>query len=64
MRDPKRIPRIIELLHNKWESNPDVRLGQLIYNIIMLNRGDITDIYYLEDDKLEKLIRKLQYRSY
>lgn len=58
MRDPRRIPRIIELLHSKWEANPDIRLGQLIYNIIIRNKGSLVDIYYLEDDKLEDLIRK------
>ena len=33
MRNPDRIPEIIELLQKAWELVPDWRLGQLIYNM-------------------------------
>ena len=44
MRDPKRIPRIINKLEKYWEDNPDYRLGQLVSNI---------SGFYTEDDDLE-----------
>ena len=32
MRDPARIPRILEALRVEWERMPDMRLGQLLIN--------------------------------
>lgn len=32
MRDPNRIPEILETVKTLWEANPDLRLGQLIIN--------------------------------
>lgn len=32
MRDPARIPRILEALRVEWEKQPDMRLGQLLVN--------------------------------
>ena len=56
MRDPRRIKRILALLENAWQEVPDWRLGQLISNIAR----DVgwSDAYYLEDDDLEKELRK------
>ena len=52
MRDPQRIPRVLDLLEKVWAEVPDWRLGQLIENIAR----DIgwNDAYYMEDDDLEK----------
>lgn len=56
MRNPERIPRILDLLEKVWKEFPDWRLGQLIENIAR----DIgwNDAYYMEDDDLEKELRK------
>ena len=45
MRDPERIPVILERLRKVWEKYPDLRLGQLIINVF-------GDAYYIEDEKL------------
>lgn len=57
MRNPSRIPRVLKLLEKAWEEVPDWRLGQLISNIAR----DVgwSDAYYLEDDDLEKELRRL-----
>lgn len=56
MRDQNRIPKIIDLLEKVWKEVPDWRLGQLIENIAR----DIgwNDAYYMEDDDLEKELKK------
>lgn len=53
MRDPKRIPEILNELKSVWSSFPDLRLGQLIGNVMT----DSMDFYYMEDDDLIKVIR-------
>ena len=45
---------MIDLLTKIWVTNPDLRLGQLLCSVL-----DSTDIYYTEDDELEKLLRKV-----
>ncbi len=65
MRDPKRIPEILQRLQKLWELNPDMRLGQLIENVFP-NRPGMDPkysrtAYYLEDgefiDTLEKFYK-------
>jgi uncharacterized protein YihD (DUF1040 family) len=56
MRDPQRIPKILDLLEKAWKEVPDWRLGQLIENIAR-DMG-WNDAYYMEDDYLEKELRK------
>ena len=56
MRDPERIPRVLDLLGKAWREVPDWRLGQLIENIAR-DMG-WNDAYYMEDDDLEKELRK------
>ncbi|MBN9122042.1 MAG: hypothetical protein J0I06_23355 [Planctomycetes bacterium] len=34
MRDPNRIDRVIEKLREVWKAHPDLRLGQLLVNVI------------------------------
>ena len=51
MRDPKRIPKMLKLIEGIWEANPDLRLCQLIANVIP------DDIYYVEDDQLERALK-------
>lgn len=56
MRDPNRITRVLDLLEKAWNVVPDWRLGQLIENIAR-DMG-WNDAYYMEDDDLEKELRK------
>lgn len=56
MRDPNRIPRVLDLLEKAWAEVPDWRLGQLIENIAR-DMG-WNDAYYMEDDDLEKELRR------
>lgn len=56
MRNPNRIPRVLDLLEKEWQKVPDWRLGQLIENIAR----DLgwNDAFYISDDDLEKELRK------
>ena len=54
MRDIKRIKRIIKLLEKYWNKEPDLRLCQLISN---LHGNGKQDIFYTEDDELEKVLK-------
>lgn len=58
MRDPKRIDTILNRIKRIWNKYPDLRLGQLIVNVI----SDDSILYMLED---EEMIRSLEdfYRS-
>lgn len=53
MRDPKRINKILNLIKQIWKNNPDLRLCQLIGNCFAAG-----DNYYIEDDCLEKSLKK------
>jgi len=53
MRPTNRIESILDKLKELWKKEPDTRLGQLLINIIGYERGDV---FYFEDDELEKLI--------
>ena len=47
MRNPERIPEILKRLEKIWLKYPDLRLGQLIGNVVEGIR-----LYYGEDDNL------------
>jgi len=49
MRDPKRIPKILKEIEKVWEKYPDMRLGQLITNVI-----EEEFLFYIEDESLVK----------
>lgn len=53
MRDPKRIDSILNRIKQIWNKYPDLRLGQLIINVI----SDDSILYMLED---EEMIRSLE----
>jgi hypothetical protein len=53
VRDPKRIPEILNELKGIWGSVPDLRLGQLI-----LNEFTDAELYYVEDEDLIRHIRR------
>lgn len=48
MRDPNRIPVIIQRLQKIWEANPDLRLGQIVGNAFHYPMGE--DPYHVEDE--------------
>jgi uncharacterized protein YihD (DUF1040 family) len=53
MRDPNRIPYILEMIKQYWEKHPELRLCQLLSNIAIGQKvWDQNDLYYLEDEKL------------
>lgn len=47
MRDKDRIPVMLDELRKLWEKYPDLRLGQLITNVI-----NNPTLYYIEDAEL------------
>lgn len=53
MRDPKRISEVLAAIGEVWEKNPDLRLGQLLSNVYR-----DPSLYYIEDDKLVKEIKR------
>jgi uncharacterized protein YihD (DUF1040 family) len=55
MRDPKRIKTILKAVESEWSRSPDLRLGQLLANLLRLGE----DIFYLEDEILLKRLREL-----
>jgi len=56
MRDPNRIPLILEELGNFWTKHPDLRLGQIlvIMNTSSRDKRELphdNDVFNLEDDE-------------
>ena len=47
-RDPLRIPEILKRLFEVWVQHPDLRLGQLLINVVPSSTG----MYYIENDGL------------
>jgi uncharacterized protein YihD (DUF1040 family) len=54
MRDPARIDEVLKLLHEVWTLEPDLRLGQLIYNAARIRGPDLSDVFSIEDSSLYK----------
>lgn len=54
MRDPKRIEKILADIKTIWEKYPDMRLGQLIGNVL-----EGPSLYYVEDDSLVKALKDM-----
>ena len=52
MRDPKRIDVILQEISVIWHKYPDMRLGQLIGNVL-----EGPSLYYVEDDSLVKALK-------
>ena len=55
MRDPNRIPIILETLEKAWSNEPDLRLSQLIVNLINPEEP-CPEVFYFEDDQLLKAL--------
>ena len=54
MRDVSRIDFILKSVGDVWKNYPDLRLGQLLLNVV---RDPM--LYYIEDDKLVDELVKL-----
>ena len=57
MKDKERIDRIAQKLAAVWILYPQQRLMQLLLNVITYD--GIGDLFYLEDDKLEKTLDEI-----
>ena len=53
MRDPARIETMLSLVKKVWYDAPDLRLTQLIMNVLNANG----DPYYTEDETLEEALK-------
>lgn len=56
MRDPKRIPLVLEELRKLWEQYPDWRFGQLLVNLPFER-----DPFHMEDDEMIKFLRSVKF---
>lgn len=50
MRDPDRIPLVLQRIEQVWERYPDLRLGQLLINVFNM------DFYHVEDEDLARRV--------
>ena len=57
-RDPARIPVILDAIREKWEKNPDLRLAQLLVNVVSPSEPSPL-VYYFEDEQLLSKLVKL-----
>ena len=62
MRDPKRIDTILKKIEEIWKEQPDLRLGQLIVNLIKVKHPGLIagEVFYFEDDWLMECIEAFQ----
>ena len=58
MRDPKRIRTIIPLIENYWQSNPDLRFGQMLINLGIAPNELM--LWNLDDDDLESGLKSIK----
>ena len=58
MRDPKRIPVVLDALARYWTANPDLRLGQIVVNMTIATGRE--DPFFIDDENiLDELLRRL-----
>jgi hypothetical protein len=57
-RDPARIDSILAALREVWVKNPDLRLGQLLFNASG-SKLPCPEVFYLEDEALMVGIQRL-----
>lgn len=58
MRDKNRISRILRILEEIWDRNPDQRFGQLLINLGVVK--DDFDTLHVEDDLMEQHLMKIK----
>ena len=54
MRDPERIDKVLEEIGKIWHKYPDLRLGQLIGNVL-----EGPNLYYVEDNGLVNALKDM-----
>lgn len=54
MRDPERIPKILNEIEKIWQQYPDLRLGQLVLNLEYR-----LPLYQIEDEELVAALKSL-----
>ena len=59
MREEKRIDRILDKLKEHWKNCPDLRFGQLLINMGIME--DNNQFWHLEDDKWEKHLNEFSW---
>lgn len=67
MRDPNRIPKILEALKNYWQASPDLRLGQIVINMAQkppAPKHSVTTFYMEDNELLERLIASTKPKVY
>ena len=60
MRDSNRIKPLLKLIEKMWCEYPDQRLCQLLRNVANCNDWYSNDLFYLEDNKLEKALKNYE----
>lgn len=63
MRDINRIKPTIEKLEKLWLANPDIRLGQLIMNVVCPEETN-PKLFYIEDDEFLKNLEEIENQMY
>lgn len=59
MRDPARIPELLDELKTLWERHPDWRFSQLIFNTLSgIWDGHEAPFFYMSDDDTLDIIRR------
>ena len=51
MRDPKRIPKVLDMFQKFWELHPDLRLWQVVSILEDEANKQKKDPFYIEDNK-------------
>jgi len=60
MRDPDRIPVVLNYLEEYWKRNPDLRLTQLMWNLAGDKGVSVPHFYNTEEEALEvSLLKRL-----
>ena len=42
-RDPDRIPQVLEAIEHEWRKDPDIRLGQMLVNLVRIHTDTATE---------------------
>lgn len=59
MRDPQRIDEILDELRDFWKKYPDLRLGQLVVNVVAPNEPT-PEVFYIEDTEFMFRLKKFR----
>ncbi len=58
MRNPERIPEILDRIRKVWEQHPQLRLGQLLVASFQ-RKTKQNDIFHVEDKELIEMVEEL-----